>query len=124
METSSVQNNECTADGSSSFVESSVLSDTLSEGNQYSDLRQSMSILTVDDYSDPRFQVPVDTVRFYPDRKDKLFKITVKSHKNIETKISYSSWRPQFDQWVWLRSIWAYAQFSSLLSNKKRFHVI
>ena len=68
----------------------------------------------------PRFQVPDNTVLFYPDRKDRLFKITVKSHENNRTKISYSSWGPQFDEWVCSRSIWAYAQFSSLLSNTKK----
>ena len=90
MKASSVQSNECTTVNSSSFVENSVLSDTLSEGNQSSGLTPSISNLTVD-YSDPRFQVPVDTVLFYPDRKDSLFIITVKSHKNNKTKIIYSS---------------------------------
>ena len=79
MKTSSVQSNVCKTVDSSSFVENSVLSDTLSEGNQSSGLTQSMSNLTVDD-SDPRFQVPVDRVLFYPDRKDRQFKRTVKSH--------------------------------------------
>ena len=50
-----------------------------------------MSNLTVDD-SDARFQIPVDTVLFYPDRKDRLFEITVKSHKNNKIYISLSSW--------------------------------
>ena len=85
MKASSVHSYECTTVDSSSFVENSVLSDTLSEGKQSSGLTQSMSNLTVDD-SDPRFQVPVDTVLFYPDRKDSLFKITVKSHKNNKTQ--------------------------------------
>ena len=69
MKASSVQNNECTTVDSSSLVENSALSDIFSEGNQSSGLTQSMSNLTVDD-SDPRFQVPVDTVLFYPDKKD------------------------------------------------------
>ena len=86
MKASSVQNNECTTVDSSSFVENSVLSDTLSEGNQSFGLTQSMSNLTVDD-SDPRFQVPVDTVLFYPDRKERLFKLTVKSHKITKLKL-------------------------------------
>ena len=51
---SSVQNYECTTVDSSSFVEKSVLSDTLNEGNQSSGLTQSMSKLTVDD-TDHRF---------------------------------------------------------------------
>ena len=96
-----------------------MLSDTLSNGNQSSGLTQSMSNLTVDD-SDPRFQVPVDTVLFHPERDIKLFKITVKSHKNNKSKISYTSWGPQLDEWVCSRYIWAYAQFSSLLSNTKK----
>ena len=54
MNASSVQNNECTTEGRSSFVESSVLSDTLSEGNETSGLTQSMSNLTAD-HSDPPF---------------------------------------------------------------------
>ena len=90
MKASSVQTNECTTVVSSSFVENSVLSDTLREGNQSSGLTQSMSNLTVDD-SDPLFQVPVNTVLLYHDRKDRLLKLTVKSHKNQKTKIRYSS---------------------------------
>ena len=85
MKASSVQSNEFTTIDSSSFVENSVLSDTLSEENQSSGLTQSMNNLTVDD-SDPRFQVPVDTVLFYPDRKDRLFKLTVKSYKTTKLK--------------------------------------
>ena len=54
MKASSLQINEYTTVGSSSFVENSLLSDTLSEGNQFSRLTQSMSNLTVDD-SDPPF---------------------------------------------------------------------
>ena len=80
MKASSVQRIEYTTVDSSSFVENNVLSDTLRKGNQYTGLTQSMSNLTVD-YSDPRSQVPVDTVLFYHDRKDTLFKLTVKSHK-------------------------------------------
>ena len=103
MKASSVQSKECTTADNSSIDENSVLSDTL----------------TVDD-SDPRFQIPADTVLLYPNRKDRLFKITVKSHKNNRNKISYSSWGPQLDEWVCARSIWAYAQFSSLLSNTRK----
>ena len=79
MKAPSVQKNECTTVDSSSSVESSVLSNTSSEGNQSSGLTQSMSNLAVD-HSDPRLQFHVDTVLFYPDKKDKLFKINVKSH--------------------------------------------
>ena len=84
MKASPVQSNECTTADSSSFVENSVLSDTLNEGNQSSGLTQSMTNLTVDD-SDPRFQVPVDTVLFHPDTKDRPFQLTVKNHKNNKT---------------------------------------
>ena len=63
-----------------------------------------MSKLTVDK-PDPRSQVPVDTVLFYPDRKEIMFKITVKSNKNNKTEISFSSWGPQFDERVCSRSI-------------------
>ena len=62
---------------------------------------------------------PVNTVLFYADRKERLFKITVKIHKNNKNEISYSSWGPQFDEWECSRSIWAYAQFIFLLSNTK-----
>ena len=96
-----------------------MLTDTLSEVNQSSGLTQSMSSLKVDD-SDPRFQVSVDTVLFYYDKNDKLFKKTVKSHKNNKTKINYTSWDNIFDEWVCSRSIWAYAQLISLLSNTKK----
>ena len=78
-----------------------------------------MSSLTVDD-SDPHFQVPVDTVLFSHNKIDKLFKKTVKSHKNSKTKINYTSWDNIFDEWVSSRSMWAYAQFISLLSNTKK----
>ena len=44
----------------------------------------------------------------------------MKSHKNNKTKISYSSWEPQFDEGVCSRSIWAYALFSSFLSHTKK----
>ena len=54
MKAPSANNHECTTVDSSGFVEISVLSDTLSEGNQSSELTQSMSNLTVDD-SDPPF---------------------------------------------------------------------
>ena len=109
MKASSVQSDECTTADSSSFVENSVLSDTLSEGNQTFGLTQSMSNLTVDN-SDPRFQVSVDI----------LFQINVTGHKNNKTKISYSSLGPQFDEWVCSRSVWAYAQSSSFLSNTRK----
>ena len=72
MKVSSVPNNECTIN-SSRFVESSVLSDNLSQGNQSSGLKQSLSNLTVDD-SDPRFQVPVDAVLFILIEKTNCFK--------------------------------------------------
>ena len=54
MKASSVQNVSYTTVDSSCFCENSVLSDTLSEGNQSSGLTQSMSGLIVDD-SDPWF---------------------------------------------------------------------
>ena len=85
LKASSVQSNESTTVDSFSFVENSVLSDTLSEGNQSSGLTQSMSNLTVDD-SDPRFQVPVDKVLFYSRRKNRLFKITEKPQKQKKLK--------------------------------------
>ena len=80
MNASSNQNNECTTVDSSSLVENNALSDTLCEGNQSTGITQSMSSLTVYD-SDPGFQIPVDTVMFYPDKRDSLFKITVKNHE-------------------------------------------
>ena len=77
LKTYSIQINECTTVESSCVGENSVLSDFLSEGNQLSGLIESMSNFTVDD-SETRFQVPVYTVLLYFDKKDKLFKITVK----------------------------------------------
>ena len=70
----------------------------------------------------PHFQVPVDTVLFYPGKKDKLFKINIKSHKNNKTEITHTrsyNLGPNFDERVCLQSIWANAPFISLLSNKK-----
>ena len=78
-----------------------------------------MSNLPVDE-SDPRFQVPVDKVLlFYTNKNDELFKITVKSHKNDNIKISHTGWGPSLDERVCTRSTWVYPQFSSLLSNTK-----
>ena len=67
MKATSVENKEITAVDSSSFGESSVLSDNLSEENQSSGLTQSMINFTVDN-SDPRFRVPVDTAHYYPEK--------------------------------------------------------
>ena len=58
MKASSVESNECSTVDSSGFAESSVLSETLSKGNQSSRLSQSMRHLTVA-YSKPVFKLPL-----------------------------------------------------------------
>ena len=87
--------------------------------NLSSGLTQQMNNLIIDDNAS-RFQVPPKTTIFYPDKKDKLYQISVIEHHLGKTKIRYDQWGPNFDEMVCSKSIWAYSQFTPLLSKVKK----
>ena len=80
---------------------------------------QQMNILIIDDTAS-RFQVPPKTTLFYPDKNDELYQISVIEHHLGKTKIRYDQWGPNFDEMVCSKSIWAYSQFTHLLSKVKK----
>ena len=97
----------------SSSVKKNVISDT-SNG-----LTQQMSELKInDDIS--RFLIPVRTILFHPDRKDNLYKFSILEHNLVRSKVGYLQWGPNYDEWVCSKSIWAYSQFTQLLSTLKK----
>ena len=82
-------------------------------------LTQQISELTInDDIS--RFLIPVGTILFYPDRKDNLYKVSILEHDLVRSKVRYLHWGPNYDEWVCSKSIWAYSQFTQLLSTVKK----
>ena len=96
----------------SSSVEN-VMSDNLTG------LTQQISELTInDDIS--RFLIPVGTILFYPDRKDNLYKVSILEHDLVKSKVRHLHWGPKYDEWVCSKSIWAYSQFTQLLSTVKK----
>ena len=80
-------------------------------------LTQQISELTINDIS--RFLSPVGTILFYPDRKDNLYKVSILEHDLVRSKVRYLHWGPNYDEWVCSKSIWAYSQFTQLLSTVK-----
>ena len=68
----------------------------------------------------PCFHVPVVTVLFYLDKKDKILKTLTEGNKKYKTKISYASWGPHFDEVVCSQIVCAYAQFRSVMSNTEK----
>ena len=78
-----------------------------------------MNNVIIDDTAS-RFQVPLNTTHFYPDKKDKLYQISVIEHHLGKTKIRYDKWGTNFDEMVCSKSIWAYSQFTPLLSKVKK----
>ena len=96
----------------SSSVEN-VMSDT-STG-----LTQRISGLTINDDMSC-FLIPVGTILFYPDRKDNLYKVSILEHDLVRSKVRYLQWGPNYDEWVCSKSIWAYSQFTQLLSTVKK----
>ena len=94
-----------------------------SVGNVMSDtstgLTQQISELTINDYIS-RFLIPVGTILFYPDRKDNLYKVSILEHNLVRSKVRYLHWGPNYDECVCSKSIWAYSQFTQLLSTVKK----
>ena len=98
------------------------LSQGAKQGNLFSGLTQQMINLIIDDTAS-RFQVPPPppkTILFYPDKKDKVYQISVIEHHLGKTKFRYDQWGPNFDEMVCSKSLWAYSQFTSLLSKAKK----
>ena len=84
-----------------------------------SGLTQQISELTInDDIS--RFLIPVGTILFYPDRKDNLYKVFILEHDLVRSQVRCLHWGPNYDEWVCSKSIWAYSQFTQLLSTVKK----
>ena len=96
------------------------LSQGLKQCNLSSGLTQQMNSLINDDTASCfHFKCPQNNL-FYPDKKDKLYKISVIEHHLGKTKIIYDKWRANFDEMVCSKSIWAYSQHLPLLSKVKR----
>ena len=54
---------------------------------------------------------------FYPDRKGNLYKVSILEHVLVRSKVRYLHWGPNYDEWLCSKSIWAYSQFTRLLST-------
>ena len=96
----------------SSSVEN-VMSDTSTV------LTQQINELTIND-AISRFLIPVGTILFYPDRNDNLYKVSILENDLVKSKVRYLHWGPNYDEWVRSKSIWAYSQFTQLLSTVKK----
>ena len=82
-------------------------------------LTQQISELTINnDIS--HFLIPVGAILFYPDGKDNLYKVSILEHDLVRSKVRYSHWGPNNDEWVCSKSIWAYSQLTQLLSTVKK----
>ena len=99
--------------------ETTELSQGAKQCNSSSGLTQQMNNLIIDDTAS-RIQVPPKTTLVYPDKKDKLYQISVIEHHLGKTKIRYNQWEPNFDEMVCSKSLWAYSQFTPLLSKVKK----
>ena len=82
-------------------------------------LTQQISELTIN-HDISRFLIPVGTILFHPDIKDNLYKVSILEHDLVRSKVRYLHWGPNYDEWVCLKSIWAYSQFTQLLSTVKK----
>ena len=88
------------------------------EINTSSVLTKQIQYLIIDDFDLP-FRVSTHTTLFYPDKKGNLYEVVVLDYQSNKTPIRYVDWGPNFDEWVYCRSIWAYSQFKSQLSTSK-----
>ena len=87
--------------------------------NTSTGLTQQISELTIND-NISRFLIPVGTILIYPDRKDNLYKVSILEHDSVNSKVRYLQWGPNYDEWMCSKSIWAYSQFTQLLSTVKK----
>ena len=55
-----------------------------------------------------------DDISRYPDRKDNLYEVSILEHDLVKSKVRYLRWGPNYDEWVYSNSIWAYSQFTQL----------
>ena len=67
-----------------------------------------------------RFPIPNGTILFYPGRKYNLYKVSILEHDLVSSKVKYLQWGPNYNEWVCSKSIWAYSQFTQLLSTVKK----